>query len=150
MWAQWLWLPGSSAQGLWHSGSADLWHVGSSQTKHPPCVSCIGRPILYTEPPGKPPIFTFKSWNILNFDEVRRSRHGTGVWRLGLCLNPDFPGGSDGKESACSARFDPWFGKIPGRRKWQSTPVLLPGKFHGQRSLAGYCPWGHKESDMTE
>ena len=31
-----------------------------------------------------------------------------------------------------------------------STPVFLPGKFHGQRSLVGYCPWGHKKSDMTE
>ena len=36
------------------------------------------------------------------------------------------------------------------RRKWQSTPVFLPGKSHGQRSLAGYCPLGRKESDMTE
>ena len=36
------------------------------------------------------------------------------------------------------------------RRKWQSTPVLLPGKSHGQRSLVGYSLWGHKESDMTE
>ena len=36
------------------------------------------------------------------------------------------------------------------RRKWQPTPVLLPGEFHGQRSLAGYSPWGHKESDTTE
>jgi len=36
------------------------------------------------------------------------------------------------------------------RRKWQSTPVLLPGKSHGQRSLVGYSPWGRKESDMTE
>ena len=36
------------------------------------------------------------------------------------------------------------------RRKWQPTPVLLPGKSHGQRSLAGYSPWGHKESDTTE
>ena len=46
--------------------------------------------------------------------------------------------------------FDPWVGKIPWRRKWQSTPVLLPGKSHGQRSLVGYSPWGRKESDMTE
>ena len=41
-------------------------------------------------------------------------------------------------------------GKIPWRRKWQSTPVFLPGKSHGQRSLAGYSPWGCKELDMTE
>ena len=36
------------------------------------------------------------------------------------------------------------------RRKWQSTPVLLPGKFHGWRSLVGYSPWDHKELDTTE
>ena len=36
------------------------------------------------------------------------------------------------------------------RRKCQSTPVLLPGKSHGQRTLVGYSPWGHKQSDTTE
>ena len=46
-------------------------------------------------------------------------------------------------------RFDPWFGKIP-RREWQPTPVFLPEKFHGQRSLPGYISWGHKESDTAE
>jgi len=43
-----------------------------------------------------------------------------------------------------------WVGKIPWRSKWQPTPVLLAGKFHGRRSLVGYGPWDHKESDMTE
>ena len=47
-------------------------------------------------------------------------------------------------------RFDPSLGKIPWRRRWQSTSVLLPGKSHGQRSLVGYSPWGRKESDTTE
>ena len=46
--------------------------------------------------------------------------------------------------------FNPWIGKIPWRREWQSTPVFLPGEFHGQRSLADYSPWGHEESDMTK
>ena len=36
------------------------------------------------------------------------------------------------------------------RRNWQPTLVLLPGKFHGRRSLVGYSPWSHKELDMTE
>ena len=40
-------------------------------------------------------------------------------------------------------------GKIPWSRKCQTAPVFLPGEFHGQRSLAGYSPWGCKESDMT-
>ena len=64
-----------------------------------------------------------------------------------------FPGGSEVKASACKAvrpRFAPWVGKIPWRRKWQSTPVFLPGESHGERSLVGYGPWGCKESDMTE
>ena len=46
--------------------------------------------------------------------------------------------------------FNPWVRKIPCSRKWQPTPVFLPGESHGQRSLAGYSPWGHKELDMTE
>ena len=36
------------------------------------------------------------------------------------------------------------------RREWQLIPVFLPGESHGQRSLAGSSPWGHKESDTTE
>ena len=46
--------------------------------------------------------------------------------------------------------FHLWFTLLPWRRTWQPTPVLLPGKSHGQRSLVGYSPWGHKESDTTE
>ena len=42
-----------------------------------------------------------------------------------------------------------WVGKIPWRRKWQQSPVFLPGKSHGQRSLVAYSPWGQRESDMT-
>ena len=67
-----------------------------------------------------------------------------------------FPGGTSGKELACQCRkhkrcrFDPWVGKIPWRRQWQPTPLLLLGKSHGQRSLMGYSPWRCRESDMTE
>ena len=46
--------------------------------------------------------------------------------------------------------FDPWVGKMPWRRAWQLTPVFSPGESPGQRSLAGYSPWGHKELDVTE
>ena len=46
--------------------------------------------------------------------------------------------------------FGPWVGKIPWSRKWQSTPVFLPGKSHGQRSLVGHSPWGRRELDTTE
>ena len=64
-----------------------------------------------------------------------------------------FPDGLDSKESACSAGDSgslPGWGRPYWRREWQPTPVFLPGKLHGQRSLAGYCPWGHKELDTTE
>ena len=46
--------------------------------------------------------------------------------------------------------FNSFIRKIPRRRKWQPTPVFLPGKSHGQRSLAGYSPSGHKELDLTK
>ena len=62
-----------------------------------------------------------------------------------------FLGGSDGKESTCQCRrprFYSWVGKISW--SWLTTPVFMPGEFQGQRSLTGYSPWGHKESDMTE
>ena len=71
-------------------------------------------------------------------------------------LLPGFPGGASGKEPTCQCRghkihsFDPWIGKIPWRRAGQPTPVFLPGKSHGQRSLAGYSPQGHRELDSTE
>ena len=67
-----------------------------------------------------------------------------------------FPGGTDGKELTSQCRrhqrceFETWVRKIPWRRAWQPTPVFLPGESHGQRSLAGYRPQGHKESVIAE
>ena len=46
--------------------------------------------------------------------------------------------------------FNSWVGKIPWRREWQPTPVLLPGESHGQRNLVGYSPQDSKDADMTE
>ena len=48
------------------------------------------------------------------------------------------------------SRFNHWVRKILWRREWQPTPVFLPGKPHGKRSLVGYSTWGHKELDRTE
>ena len=80
-------------------------------------------------------------------------RHGNFPWQ-GLLTSNTITGlpswGSSGKVSACQGkrckrgRFSPWAGKIPWRRTWPPTPVFLPGESHGQRSLAGYGPWGHK------
>ena len=64
-----------------------------------------------------------------------------------------FPGGSVGEESACNVGglgSTPGWGRFPWRRKWQPTPVFLPGESHAQRSLAGSSPWGHRDSDTTE
>ena len=74
---------------------------------------------------------------------------------LGLAdknIKMGFPGGSVVKNLLANAG-DLSFSlrwEDPQRRKWQPTPVFLPGKSHGQRSLVGYSPWGCKESDTTE
>ena len=72
-----------------------------------------------------PPLYRHLSWQMKGLP--------TSVWHH---LNQLFP-----NESTC---WDTW------RRKWQPTPVLLPGKSHGWRSLVGYSPWGCKELDTTE
>ena len=61
--------------------------------------------------------------------------------------------GSEDKESCLQCwrpRLDPWVRKILRIKERVPTPVFLPGEPHGQRSLAGYSPWGRKESDTTE
>ena len=77
------------------------------------------------------------------------------IW-LYIYMYVGFPSGPGGKQPACQCKrhkkcwFDSWVGRIPWRRAWQPTPVFLPGDSHGQRSLAGYSPWGRKELDTTE
>ena len=64
-----------------------------------------------------------------------------------------FPGSSNGKESICITGYlgsIPESRRPPGRKKWQPSPIFLPWKFQGQRSLVGYSPWGHMELDMTK
>ena len=75
------------------------------------------------------------------------------ILHFSRCILPD---STVSKEPACQCRrhkrcgFNPCIRKIPWSRKWQPTPVFLPGKSHGQTSLEGYSPWGRKESNMTE
>ena len=76
----------------------------------------------------------------LPYDHIA-SWHSELSWWLrwqSICLRRGRPG------------FDPWVGQIPWRSKWQPTPVFLPGKSHGRRSLVGYSPRGRKELDATE
>ena len=89
-------------------------------------------------------VFNFFIWNIIDVQYCVSFR-----WYL-----HGFPGRACVKEPACQCRkqkrqgFNPWVRKIPWRRKWQPSPVFLPGESHGPRSLA--CRWGHKESDTIE
>jgi len=78
---------------------------------------------------------------LVKLEELNETKH-LNIWHRAWYL-ADFPSGLEGKESACNAGgalhgFDPWVRKIPWRREWQPTPVFLPGKSHGQRSLVGY------------
>ena len=102
----------------------------------------------------------------LNREDIKRSqKKKSDITSRGKCYTNDekikttpyqcFPCGAGGKEPACPGRrckrsgFNPWVRKIAWRRAWQPTPVFLPGESHGERSLAGYSPRGHKESDTT-
>ena len=91
--------------------------------------------------------------------------HGYSVFQILRCILKwywvtinarGFTGGASGKEPACQCRrhkrlmFNPWVGKIPWSRKWQPTPVFLPGESHGQRSLAGCGPWDHKSQILLK
>ena len=84
-------------------------------------------------------IYLFPYLNIWMF-AICQAMFGLPSWLkwLGTCLQ------------CLRSRFNPWVEKIPWRREWQSTPAFLPGESHGQRSLVGYSPWSHKDSDTPE
>ena len=107
------------------------------------------------------------SWHIWGFWRLKTktehlthstsSKHDWHTLRKLLKLSRiDFPGSAGAKDPAsqCTRHsrdgFDSWVGKIAWKREWQPTSVFLSGEFHGQRSLAGYSPWGYKESDRIE
>ena len=85
-----------------------------------------------------------KSRPVITLKGVKQSELG------GYFLKEGFPCGSDGKESTCNLGLIPGLGRFPWRREQLSTPGFWPREFHGQRSLAGYSPWGCKELDTTE
>ena len=109
---------------------------------------------------------SWKQFNLVNLLYIQQSVYMAFLWASFFFLTfyfilesswlTELLGSSAGKESTCQCRrckrcgFNPWVRMIPWRRKWQPTPVFLPGKFHRQRSLAGYSPWLCKESDTTE
>ena len=109
------------------------WHDGWRWNSRSPDCSAVGHAACVNRITG---------WKIAAYD-----------FAVCVSLGTSFPGSSDGKESACQCRrpsFNPWVRKDPWGREWQPTPVFLPGESHGQRSLAGYSPWGCTELDTTE
>ena len=101
-------------------------------------------PVLQTdsltgEPPGKPTMF----------GECKRAgcscSKGSFIWSGSL--ETRLPIGSGSACQTGDSSSIPGLGRFPWKREWLPTPVFLPGEFHGQRSLAGYSPWGFKESD---
>ena len=124
---------------LSHKGSpkiqesvAYLFSSGSSRPRNWTRVSCIAGGF-------------FTNWAIMASGVTAQIR-----------ADMDNSGGTNGKESACQCRrynrhrLHLWTRKTAWRRKWQPTPVFLPGESRGQRSLAGYSPWGHKESETID
>ena len=90
--------------------------------------------------------------NINKMSSARKNGHQNFIIVVNYALL-GFPGGSDRKESACDAGdpgLIPGLGRFSRRREWQLTPIFLPGESHGQKSLAGYNPWGRKEVDVTK
>ena len=73
---------------------------------------------------------------------------GVQIYVLSAASKEGFLGGSMVKSTLTNSGdmgpIDPWAGKIPWRKKWQPTPVVLPGESHGQRTLVGYSSWGLK------
>ena len=77
---------------------------------------------------------------------MKAREYGRGIWGGTVVKNlPDNTGDRRDRRE-----FNPYVRKIPWNRKWQPSPVFLPGKFQGQRSLVDYSAWGHKALDMTE
>ena len=93
--------------------------------------------------------FLFCSWGKMHIELKAQvlSAPFDEFWKCNRYNSRGFPDSLVGRESACSAGdlgSIPGSGKFPGEKKWQITPVCLPGQSHGQRSLAGYSPWGCK------
>ena len=131
-------LPGMQETWVWSLGQEDC--LEKEMATH---SSTLAWKIPWTKEPGR--LQSMGSQRIRH-DWVT-SLHFTTASEKGL------PQWLSGKESACSAGDTGDADLIPGsereRRKWQSSPVFLPKKSHGQRSLVSYSPWSHKESDVT-
>ena len=147
-----------AVHGLWDWGPHSLagCHLGSPLA--PGGLSLVIHTAPDTSAPAGPQVLlTLPSvWpsSTLTFLSLGTPKEGclllrTPMIRMGPLDNLGLPWWFSGKESTCQSKH-PWVRKIPRRRKWQPTPVFLPGKSHGQRGLVGCSPWGCRESDTTE
>ena len=86
------------------------------------------------------------SWSRINIHLCWKLDRSSQYLAISKRLDEGFPGGISDKEPSCQCKrhkrrgFNPWVRKTPWRRAWEPTPIFLPGKFHGQRSLACYSP----------
>ena len=128
------------------SGSPQRHHVVLSppQTPHPISTLGPGFPDLLLGPQT----LSHKCQHDGPCARLPRKQSASGMLCCAVGTKSGLPWWLHGKEPTCQcrrcqrSRFDPWMQKITWRREWLPTPVFLPGKFHGQRSLAGYSPWG--------
>ena len=127
----------AQAQQLSHMGLAALWHVGSSWIRDQTHVPRTGRQILNHQTTKEVLFSSFfmKQNNGPLCPQHQKPNSDSGYLEL-----------SQGIRYQCRFKrrgINPWVRKIPWKREWQPTPVFLPGKSHGQLSLAGYSLWSH-------
>ena len=167
--------PGSSAHGISQARISEWVAIsfsrGSSWPRDRTCISCTGRWILYHWATWEAQLSFFFFSSLF---KPKLSRCGqlesfqiatVSFWQDPMICcwkqtHQDISSGNlninvgDTPKLLCfiifysASQLVQW--KVPRRKKWQPTPVFLPGESHGQRSLAGYSPWSHKESDMIE
>ena len=146
---------GCAGSQLWHAGSFvgahrysscgiqahQLWHVG--------LLSCSAACGILVSQPGIEPVSPVLQGGFLTTGPAEKSLL---IFTIGMIYLTCFPGGSVVKNLPAQTGHGlmPSVGKISWRKKWQPTPVFLPGKFHGWRSLEGYCPGACKETDTTQ
>ena len=110
------------------------------------CFGLLAKRYVGSSWPGMEPVPPAPEGEVLNTGPPGTSRFGFLQSKFKLNYSGSVV---NNPPASRRCRFNPWVGKIPWRRKWQPTPVFLPRKSHGERSLVGSNPWDHKESDMT-
>ena len=138
----------SSKESAWNAGTEGDTGLIPGWVRSQTHSSILAWKIPWTEEPGRPQLMELQrvrhDWATeLNWTELKGCILGLPWWLSSKRIHLQC-------RRHKRNRFSPWFGKIPWRRVSQPTPVFLPGKSRGQRSLTGYSPQGRRESDTTE